>query len=60
MSDDQFNNLCQYLWDGVVATDRRFSETMASMELGHWILVFIALIMFGAMMMRGLGMKKFG
>ena len=58
MSDSQFSELCQYLWDCVVAGDEKFAETMAGMSLGHWIIVFIFVILWGALMMRGLGMKK--
>lgn len=59
MSDAQFESLTAYLWDCIVNFDQKFSDVMAGMSIGHWLIVFILLIAWGAMMMRGLGLKKF-
>lgn len=60
MSDEQFASLMDYLWDCIMNFDEKFSAIMAGMTIGHWLLVFMGLIAFGAFMMRGMGIKKFG
>jgi len=59
MSDQQFQSLIGWFGDCLKSAEESLTHWLGGMTLGHWLIVGVALIAWGVLMMRGLGLKKF-
>jgi hypothetical protein len=60
MSDAQFESFCRWIGDRFQSMLSHTETTMESLTIVHWMITGIFVIVFGLIMMRGLGLKKYG
>lgn len=59
MSDEQFAKLCERLGDFFGSIWDCADGSLQSMTMAHWGLIGVGLVVWAALMMRGMGLKKF-
>ena len=60
MSDAQFESFYRWIGNHLQSILTRTETSMESLTLVHWVITGLFVIVFGLIMMRGLGLKKFG
>lgn len=60
MSDAQFESFYRWIGNQLQSILTRTETSMESLTLVHWVITGLFVIVFGLIMMRGLGLKKFG